>query len=318
MKTIVYIIQFHFLFLMISCNGQVNNSEDTAAKIKNENKKNDDDQKLKELIKNNKIGIITLTRNNDTLEIISDQKLTWKPVNPLSGSAIKAKGKDLFNGNISSIVSNTAFSQITAGAKDLMGQGFGYDVLNRLTGSYTETYAPVSNSSSFAGWAAAGSGTSIYQENLTYDANGNIKSLLRTDGSGAALDNMQYKFDLSLADPGDPANQAKNKATNNKLLYIDEQGPDASGIDDVVPQTGSSISNPNYTYDSKGRMISDRSNQIALITWTAYDKVASVIRTIGSARPNLYFTYDASGKRLTKTGDFPNAVVMGQISRFLV
>jgi hypothetical protein len=107
MKTIAYIIQFHFLFLMISCNGQVNNTEDTTAKIKNENKKNDDDQKLKDLIKNNKIGIITLARNNDTLEIISDQKLTWKPLGELSVLNLQEANNNIFRVNENTEIDST-------------------------------------------------------------------------------------------------------------------------------------------------------------------------------------------------------------------
>jgi len=51
----------------------------------------------------------------------------------------------------------------------------------------------------------------------------------------------------------------------------------------------------------KGRMVKDVENEIDTIIWTIYDKVAEVVRVSGSSKPDILFTYDGMGRRLSKT-----------------
>ncbi|MBX9850591.1 MAG: hypothetical protein K2X86_02420, partial [Cytophagaceae bacterium] len=60
-------------------------------------------------------------------------------ITPQSGSHIKDKGKDLYNGNISAWTTYTGFDQTSSTVDPLMGQGFRYDKLNRLVNTFAET-----------------------------------------------------------------------------------------------------------------------------------------------------------------------------------
>jgi RHS repeat-associated protein len=205
-----------------------------------------------------------------------------------SGTHIKDQGKDLFNGNISSWMSYTGFDQTgSSTVNPLMAQGFRYDKLNRLVGSVTETKV----TSGFSGWTASGTSIpTIFQENMKYDANGNIDTLIRTCGNvTTVMDNMFYRYANTTTDF-----YGKTKKTTNKLGYIDDD-TDVSGVEDITDQ-----SSGNYVYDAKGRLIRDVANGIDTIKWTPYDKVQEVVRTSGSSKPHLYFTYDAMGRRVSK------------------
>ena len=57
----------------------------------------------------------------------------------------------------------------------------------------------------------------------------------------------------------------------------------------------------NYAYDPQGNLISDKSEGIAYIEWTATGKVRRITRTPQSGKPDLEFRYDASGNRVSKT-----------------
>ncbi|RZL07008.1 MAG: RHS repeat-associated core domain-containing protein, partial [Pedobacter sp.] len=209
-------------------------------------------------------------------------------ITPKSGSHIKDKGKDLYNGNISAWTTYTGFDQAGGSSVDpLMAQGYRYDKLNRLVSSFAETKV----TSGFTAWSANSvTLANKFQENLKYDANGNIDTLIRTSGQvSTAMDNMYYRYMNTVTD-----HYGKTKKVNNKLGYIDDN-TDVSGIEDITDQ-----SNGNYVYDAKGRLIRDVANEIDSIIWTPYDKVREVRRTIGSAKAKLQFTYDAMGRRISK------------------
>jgi hypothetical protein len=56
----------------------------------------------------------------------------------------------------------------------------------------------------------------------------------------------------------------------------------------------------NYCYDKIGNLISDKLNNISSITWNVYGKIKSVVRTSGSTKANLYFSYAPDGNRIMK------------------
>ena len=57
----------------------------------------------------------------------------------------------------------------------------------------------------------------------------------------------------------------------------------------------------NYAYDPQGNLISDKSEGIASIEWTATGKVRRITRMPKSGKTDLEFRYDASGNRVSKT-----------------
>lgn len=223
-------------------------------------------------------------------------------ITPGTGSVMKSNTIDLFNGNISSTLTYTAFDKVTGGTSNtLLAQGYKYDYLNRLVDVYAETHERT-------GFAY---NTSIantdYKTSIKYDANGNIEYLSRNTKtmtvnsvSTNKMDRMSYKYASTTTD-----HYNKTKKLNNKLNHIFDAGIIADGLGDIVDQDSTSY-NPadastyNYDYDAKGRLIRDKQHEIEKIEWTAYDKVAKVTRTSTSTKPSLEFTYNANQQRLTK------------------
>jgi hypothetical protein len=56
----------------------------------------------------------------------------------------------------------------------------------------------------------------------------------------------------------------------------------------------------NYSFDSEGRLVRDRQEEIDTIIWTVSGKVKEIIRTPNSEKPNLRMEYDAFGRRVAK------------------
>jgi RHS repeat-associated protein len=57
----------------------------------------------------------------------------------------------------------------------------------------------------------------------------------------------------------------------------------------------------NYGYDKSGNLIQDKSEEISNITWTSTGKVKKIERPSTSERPEITFSYDAFGHRISKT-----------------
>ena len=180
---------------------------------------------------------------------------------------------DLYTGNISRMA--------TALANPELGGGFGtqvrdfrYDVLNRLKSSKVQ-------------------GTNAYATAYTYDANGNITGLTRNNAKGEQFDNLAYKYEQDAA----------GNFINNRLLHVNDGNKDVAGTDikDQGEYAQNDPSKRNYAYDQQGNLISDKSEEIANIEWTATGKVRRITCTPQSGKPDLEFRYDASGNRVSKT-----------------
>jgi len=137
-----------------------------------------------------------------------------------------------------------------------------------------------------------------YGVHLTYDANGNIKTLIRntlnrtfTHGGGTAtgteMDNMTYTYPNRTTDYN-----GKAQKTNNRLGHVVDAALKEAGLGDIGTQ-----STGNYTYDSKGRITADESSGITLLEWTVYDKVKKISKSNGTV---VEFTYNSKQQRQTK------------------
>jgi len=193
-----------------------------------------------------------------------------------------AYSPNLYNGNISSMVSTITDPTVGATYGTVLPQltAYKYDQLNRI--KEMKAYRGLASNS----WAAATSNSS-YDENFSYDANGNILTLSRNGVASQNLnmDNLTYKY--------------KNKAngydrnTNQLVQVLDAVG--SSPYDDIDSQGAD-----NYTYDEIGNLKSDAQEEIREIQWTVYGKIKKVIRTTASTKDDLEFRYDASGNRVAK------------------
>lgn len=178
-------------------------------------------------------------------------------------------GKGLYNGNIATMSSKT---QVIDNNNPWVQQ-YTYDQLNRIKTSTTQN-------------------TSQYATAYSYDANGNILNLTRKNNAGGDIDNLTYNYE----------NKSSGYQRNtNRLRSVDDAVATTAQTDDIEDQQ-----EDNYRYDATGNLIYDRSEEIESIQWTVSGKVLKVIRTATSTKPNLEFTYDASGNRIAKKVIQPN------------
>ena len=195
-----------------------------------------------------------------------------------SGGADDLIGLPQYDGNISSVEINVGKTTGTGVYEELTGTSYRYDVLGRLDSSRFHTY-----NSGTDEWNAFG------QEYLTtyeYDANGNIKKLIRhaEDAGGGAtqLDSLTYQYE-----PG----------VTNRVDYIIEAVAGDPHTEDI--ENTQSIGN--YEYDAIGNLIQDVDEGNMTLEWDAYGKVKGVSRTFpGSVTQQIDYTYDAGGNRVKK------------------
>lgn len=146
-----------------------------------------------------------------------------------------------YAGNISSATWQSRTSATVATPKKTYG--YTYDALNRLT------------SSDFVGGSSA---TSLEEKGITYDLNGNILTLNRTDAAGAAT---SYSYTYN----------------GNQLASV------------TSSKSGS------YTYDDNGNMVTDGRKGMTF-TYNPLNLISTVKET--GKTMTLYNLYDATGKRL--------------------
>jgi RHS repeat-associated protein len=146
-----------------------------------------------------------------------------------------------YNGNISGLIWNST-------GKGEQGYVYSYDPLNRLTNSDYQINS--------GGWTQS----AAYEEkNLTYDQNGNITHLERSDNTGGTIANYTYNYDAS--------NKLQNINSGNSYTYDANGNTTTDGLRSMaisynmlnIPQTiskgGESIS---YIYTATGEKVAKR------------------------------------------------------------
>lgn len=175
----------------------------------------------------------------------------------------------LYNGNIAETYWNTA-SDLSA---PLRAYGYQYDNLNRLKSAIYKKNTIVSNA---------------YNESLTYDKNGNIKSLVRYGGSDASatpIDNLTYNYGAT--------------NTNNQLMTVNDSFNPTTGFID-----GNTFSN-DYSYDLNGNLLKDLNKGIGTsttdgITYNHLNLPTKIIFASGSNTGNIVYIYNAVGQKVQK------------------
>ncbi|MHC0443020.1 DUF6443 domain-containing protein, partial [Flavobacterium sp. 3-210] len=165
----------------------------------------------------------------------------------------------LYNGNISETLWRTGADNTDR------GYGYKYDNLNRLKNAIYEK---------------SGLTTNAYDENLTYDKNGNIMSLARNGDVDPqtgiiGIDNLSYTY---------PSN-------SNQLAKVTDSSNNTSGFNDVN-KTGD-----DYTYDANGNMITDKNKNITAITYNQLNLPKKI--TFGTTG-SIEYIYNATGQKLEK------------------
>jgi RHS repeat-associated protein len=174
-----------------------------------------------------------------------------------------------FNGNISGNRWKSRGDNINR------AYGYSYDNANRLTNA------------DFRQQNTAGAGWTIDQKdfsvsNLTYDPNGNIKTMNQMGMVGTSatpIDQLSYTY----------------QSNSNKLLAVADPGTTGSAkLGDFI--NGGNTGN-DYTYDVNGNLTKDRNKNIDTILYNHLNLPESI--TI-AGKGSIQYQYDATGNKLKK------------------
>ncbi|MEJ1241753.1 RHS repeat-associated core domain-containing protein [Chryseolinea sp. T2] len=269
---------------------------------------------------------------NNSLTLSDSRDQLWPRQNELNNHS------GLYNGNISWIVTDLA--KIGAVNKD-RGKGmqamiYKYDQLHRIAKSRSLTEYTTAN-----GFATRDASPHAYDEDYSYDANGNLLTLNRKDHEGNTLHDFNYEYypnTNKLRQVGPPEDMVYNGAlsSNTKLYrkitlknnaYVPqgkpveiraleeiEMDPDfqaASGTDfyaHIVADSGM------YQYDKIGNLVLDQQDGVK-ISWTPYGKV----REVRSKSDSLIttFRYDGAGNRIEKKVTRTDSADITHVTRYV-
>jgi len=198
-------------------------------------------------------------------------------------AALNTASPSLYNGNIRyTIHGNQGLSP------GFQATAYRYDQIQRLVQS--RVWQPPTTDPGFAGQGiplalpaanyAALTQSDRWGMDLSYDANGNILTLNRTDDQGAPMDALVYHYP-------DPANNRLGHITDGvgRRLPASHPSPDLAGH---TPG--------NYAYDAKGRLTQDRAEGNLRLEWSGTDK----LKRLTKDGQELEFYYDALGRRTLK------------------
>lgn len=177
-----------------------------------------------------------------------------------------------FNGNIGSI---RWHNKTTApGSSNIDTYKYQYNKNNRLK----QADYGVSNASSSVSYTQ-NSNNDYQVSNLTYDANGNIKTLKRNKHyqSGNAMDNLTYNYDAT---------------KKNQLKRIVDAAGDAANADDIYTQSDAN----NYMYNTIGQLTENKQEGLKYY----YNASGLVTEIQKNNLPLVKFGYNDKGHRVKK------------------
>ncbi len=205
-------------------------------------------------------GQLTVDPTNDDTGDLFGMNLNYN--NLVTG--LTAAGDEQFNGNISSI--SYSANQGLGTLKE-RGYKFGYDPMNRLLNA--------THKEKTANWNAA---TSYHEDNLSYDLNGNIKTLNRKGENGSTLDVLSYTY-------------GTGNTAGNQLQTVSDGGDIAKGFID------GNIASTDYVYDANGSMTADKNKGISSIVYNHLNLPDKVTKSTGDY---VKYIYDATVRKLSK------------------
>lgn len=228
----------------------------------------------------------------------------------------------LFNGNISWMITDLKKigQQKAARVKGMQAEMYRYDQLHRLVqGRSLTTYTAT------GGFGTRTASPAAYDEDFSYDGNGNLLTLKRRDNLAALADDFTYTYytntnKLRYFIPITRDTTYSGAIIQNNKVYdrIDVQGTAfvpagkdvtikainnidfADGFDIQSNATFRAYVLPDdegaFNYDAIGNIIWDQDKGVK-ISWTPYGKVRQVSKNDGTV---INFRYDASGNRIEK------------------
>ncbi|SEO96306.1 RHS repeat-associated core domain-containing protein [Flavobacterium sp. CF108] len=195
-----------------------------------------------------------------------------------------------YNGNIKATrwankAINGDYSGNTANQKAYL---YNYNRNNWLTGA---TFGSANSSSAIIAPTA-----NLTEGGLTYDANGNIKTLVRTDNSGRIIDNLTYNYngnnqlnrvlDTGIVDPN--LNDIQNQTDPQNYKYND------------IGQLTDNISEKlNYIYNTQGLVTEVKKNNVSLVKFFYNERGHRIRKESYTTIPGTtYYELDISGNTI--------------------
>ena len=252
---------------------------------------------------------------NNSVTLADSRDQLWPRLNDVHGHS------GLYNGNISWMVTDlSAVASAQADrTKGMQAMVYKYDQLHRITKSRSLTEYNAVN-----GFAPRTLSPAAYDEDYSYDPNGNLLTLDRKNHLGSTLHDFDYGYypnTNKLRQVGPPEDMVysgalssntklyrkitvqdnayvpQNKPVELRALEEIEMDPDFEAEDGadfwahIVADSGM------YQYDKIGNLILDQHEGVK-ISWTPYGKV----REVRSKSDSLIttFRYDGSGNRIEK------------------
>lgn len=164
-------------------------------------------------------------------------------------------------------------ASVSGGNTDQRAYVFSYDLAGRMSAA---KYIAYNNSTT--GWTKHPNG---YNEEVSYDENGNIATMLRKaviTASVTTIDSMSYDYGTA--------------ADNNQLLNMTESGSNSYGYRNFTSNSSG------YSYDNNGNLTAD-AKKGTTITYNELNKPVRITDT--STSKYVEYGYDAAGVRLSKT-----------------
>lgn len=203
----------------------------------------------------------------------------------------------LYNGNITNMT--TALLNEQEAKLDILSNNYQYDQLQRIREMKVYYASTIQTNNNFTGAVLynGSGGESAYQENYTFDKNGNLLTLKR-NGSGrdaanntAALgmDNMTYSYYTQTGTATTPTNM-------NSL----EKVSDAVTVDGYAGDIVTGQASLNYRYNKNGQLTQDNQENIYAIGWSVTGKVKTIDFTTASGKHDVKFIYDPMDRRIAK------------------
>ncbi|MEO9484968.1 MAG: DUF6443 domain-containing protein [Ekhidna sp.] len=198
--------------------------------------------------------------NDPALSSTNDTNTDLFGMNLYYDTAVAAlASQQLFNGNISAM----EWSDFASMGTNTRAYAYTYDDLNRIK-----------NADHFDGGVTSNFDVSA----ITYEMNGNIKSLVRNGATGADMDNLTYDYE------------------GNQLREVSDVGSDTTGFYDGFT---ANLDSADYSYDANGNMVKDRNKGIDTIYYNHLNLPTTVILSNSEgSQDSIKYLYDAAGIKL--------------------
>jgi len=252
---------------------------------------------------------------SSTIVIADARDKMWASYKGIQG----ATNTGLYNGNIAWMVTDLKkVGQDKAHrVRGVQAMMYKYDQLNRIVQSRSLT--DYRKDTGFAGRTAA----APYDEDYSYDPNGNLLALTRMDKDAALKDNLVYSYyrntnklrfttgtDITYAGEIVPDGKVYHNITVKGTAYVPQGGQaEIRAWNNIDIDPGFAVNKPTdfrayvlpwnegaYVYDAVGNLIADDEIK-STIEWTPYGKVRKVTTEQGIVTS---FRYDAAGNRVEK------------------